>query len=86
MERVSVTLTSLVNKYKTLAKDSPERKLKKHLTKNEFQHIKFCYIKRRVMTINVDSSVWLYALSLRKQDLSKKLGVQDIVFRLGDIR
>lgn len=49
-------------------------------------------IKRRILTIEIDSSTWMYELNLRKKgilkDIRKELGedkVSDIRFRMGDI-
>ena len=69
----------------------PEQVLKKILTKKEMGHIKFNYFKKGVLSINVDSSAWLYKLTLQKQDLLSRLKkktelVKDIHFRIGDIR
>ncbi len=49
-------------------------------------------IKRKILTVEVDSSTWLYALSLKKKGLltgiNRELGqheIEDIRFRMGDI-
>ncbi len=49
-------------------------------------------IRRRVLTIEIDSSTWLYQLNLKKmtilRDIKKELGsdkIEDIRFRMGDI-
>lgn len=49
-------------------------------------------IKRGVLTIEVDSSTWLYEFSLRKKAILKETekelkaeGVKDIKFRMGDV-
>ena len=49
-------------------------------------------IKRKVLTIEVDSSTWFYSLSLKKREALKNLqkelkkeGIKDIRFRMGDI-
>lgn len=65
--------------------------LKKLLTKKEREHIKFKYFKNGVISANVDSSSWLYSLSLRKdvfmQEFNKKGNkVKDLRFYLGDIK
>ena len=69
---------------------NPEALLKKILTKKELRHIKFNYFKRGLLCLNVDSSVWLYQLSLKKENLLAKLGkrmpgIRDIRLRLGEI-
>lgn len=49
-------------------------------------------IKRKVLTVEVDSSTWLYTLNLKKKSildyLKKELGedkIKDVRFRMGDI-
>lgn len=71
--------------------DTPEDFLKKILTKRESKHIKVNYFRKGVLGINVDSSSWLYQLSLGKEDLLLKLTtrfkeVKDIRFRLGEVK
>lgn len=70
--------------------NNPEALLKKTLTKKELRHIKFNYFKRGLLCLNVDSSVWLYQLSLKKENLLVKLGktmpgIKDIRLRLGEV-
>lgn len=65
-----------------------EDALKKTLTKKEIGHIKFNYFKRGILNITVDSSSWLYQLSLSKDDLLARLrkklkDIKDIRLRLG---
>ena len=65
--------------------------LKKNLTKKEIRHIKFNYFKKGVLNIAVDSSGWLYQLSLKKDVLLAGLrrdlkDIKDIRFRLGQTR
>ncbi len=71
--------------------DAPRAWLKKVLTKKELAHIKFNYFKKGVLGVWVDSSVWLYSLSLKKSNLLEQLravssGVKDIRFRIGVTR
>ena len=49
-------------------------------------------IKRKILTVEVDSSTWIYALNLKKKNildyLKKELGedkIKDVRFRMGDI-
>ncbi len=71
---------------------NPETLLKKALTKKELRHIKFHYFRKGMLGIEVDSSSWLYSLSLKKEKLITKLnagpslGVKDIRFIIGEIR
>jgi hypothetical protein len=65
--------------------------LKKLLTKKEFGHIKFRYLRKGIMGITTDSSPWLYYFSLHKEDLLAKLrkqasAIKDIRFYVGEIQ
>jgi len=76
---------------KTPAAQNLESLLKKSLTKRELGHIKINYFRRGTLNILVDSSVWLYQLSLKKEavliDLRKSLKeIKEIRFRLGEIK
>lgn len=49
-------------------------------------------IRRKVMTVEIDSSTWLYALNLKKKrilrDIKRELGegnIENIRFRMGDV-
>lgn len=95
MERIKDTLQKVMRgieaKKKGLPADSPEALLKKFLTKKELKHIKFHYFKKGVLNLSVDSSSWLYQLSLQKRDLLAKLtqksgAIKDIRFRLGEVQ
>jgi len=55
-------------------------------------HTKPVAIKKNILTIEVDSSTWLYVLSLKKRNIlgamKKTLGdakIEDIRFRMGEI-
>ena len=56
-------------------------------------HTKPVSVKRSVLTINVDSSGWLYELTIKKRELLKKLEgnirgkqVKGLKFRIGEIK
>ena len=71
--------------------DNPEELLKKALTKKELRHIKFNYFKKGILGVSVDSSSWLYNMTLQKEKLLIKLNrdstaVKDIIFRLGEVK
>ena len=71
-------------------KDNPEVILKKVLAKKEREHVKLNYFKKGILGVSVDSSTWLYYMSLQKEDLLAKLGkkssaIKDIRFSLGEI-
>jgi len=79
----------LQQKQQIRQKDNPEFLLKKVLTKKEIQHIKFNYFRAGTLGIYVDSSSWLYYLSLKKNTLLHKLKkcsneIKDIRFSLGE--
>jgi len=71
-------------------KNTPQDWLKKTLTKKEMGHIRFKYFKKGTLSLSVDSSSWLYALTLKKQELleglqKQNIGVRDILLRIGDV-
>jgi len=68
----------------------PQQWLKKALTKKELQHIKVKYFNKGTLGLSVDSSTWLYVLSLKKEELLGELkkenpGLKNISFRIGEI-
>ena len=68
----------------------PEEWLKKTLTKKELGHIKVKYFSKGVLGLSVDSSAWLYILSLKKEELLNKLKkespeLKNINLRIGEI-
>ena len=68
----------------------PQEWLKKALTKKELGHIKVKYFSKDVLGLNVDSSAWLYILSLKKEEILDKLKkenprVKNINLRIGEI-
>ncbi|MCM8763302.1 MAG: DUF721 domain-containing protein [Candidatus Omnitrophica bacterium] len=85
MEHIKKTLDKIIQDLKVKKKKHPESQLRKYLTKEELRHIKFCHLRQRVMTLNVDSSVWLYLLNFKKKELVEKLGLKDIRMRIGEI-
>jgi hypothetical protein len=85
MERISSTVNKVLTCLQEKKEQDPQVKLKKHLTKKELQHIKLCNIKGKVMTLNVDSSAWLYALNFKKRELAKSLGLKEIRLRIGEV-
>jgi hypothetical protein len=70
---------------------NPQEWLKKTLTKKELGHIKFHYFRKGILGVRVDSSVWMYSLSLKKEKLLRKIreynpGIKEIHFSIGDVR
>lgn len=60
--------------------------------KDASSHSRPVSIKRDVLTVEVDSSAWLYSLNLKKKsilkDINSRLGeekIEDIRFRMGEI-
>ena len=95
MERIKDTLQSvmqdLVSKKGGANNEDPGVWLRKALTKRELGHIKFQYFRKGILGIMVDSSVWLYSLNLKKEDLLHKLKkcsgqIQEIRFSIGEIK
>jgi hypothetical protein len=95
VERIKVTIDSLFKDLvakKNLGADSgPERWLKNVLTKKELRHIKLHYFRKGILGLSVDSSVWMYALNLKKESLLKKLkeesqDVKEIRFSIGEVK
>lgn len=63
--------------------------LKKALTKKELGHIKVKYFSKGVLGLSVDSSAWLYILSLKKEELLESLKkesseLRNISLRIGE--
>lgn len=93
METIKDTVKNVLRAWKTKKGKpcvySPEVLLKKLLTEKEIKHIKFNYFKKGILNIIVDSSSWLYQLSLNKDELLANLhknlkNIKDIRFRLGE--
>ena len=62
------------------------RLFRKSLTISERRHAQCIALRSGVLTVNVDSSVWLYQLSLKKEDFLKKLSLKNIRFRIGEVK
>ncbi|MCM8795602.1 MAG: DUF721 domain-containing protein [Candidatus Omnitrophica bacterium] len=96
MQRIKDTVEAIIKELETKNKtplfmDEPEALLKKTLNPRQLRHIKFNYFKKGILNISVDSPIWLYQLSLEKENLLAKLrqkstAIKDIRFRLGEIR
>lgn len=93
MEAIKGIVENLIQKWKKEQAESllPQDLLKKVLTKKELGHIKFNYFKKGVLSVNVDSSAWLYHLTLQKGRILARLAsqtaqIKDIRFRIGEIR
>jgi len=93
MELLKKTLDEVMLKIDTQKNASceggPALWLKKTLTKKELGHIKVKYFSKGVLGLSVDSSAWLYILSLKKEELLKNLKkesseLKNISLRIGE--
>lgn len=93
MEAIKDTLQNLMQAWEVKRqRGSPEAPyflLKKMFSKKELAHVKFDNLRKGVLSIYVDSSAWLYHLSLHKEGLLVKLEkqsgqIKDIRFYLGE--
>jgi hypothetical protein len=83
-------MRGLASKKTTSSDAGPHDWLKKALTKKELGHIKVKYFNKGILGVNVDSSAWLYILSLKKEELLHSLkkenpGLKNINLRIGEI-
>ena len=94
MELLKNTLDDLMHQLstkKTVFQDTgPQQWLKKALTKKELGHIRVKYFSKGILGLSVDSSAWLYILSLKKEELLKELKkenpeLKNINFRIGEV-
>ncbi len=94
MEPLKNTLDALMrglsDKKEGFSGAGPEQWLKKALTKKELRHIKVKYFSKGVLGLSVDSSAWLYILSLKKEELLNELkkenpGLKNINLRIGEL-
>ncbi len=88
---VKEVMRRLEIKKKTSSVVSPQALLERALSRKELKHIRLSYFKKGILSINVDSSSWLYQLNLKKADLlaqleKKAVDIRDIRFRLGAIK
>ena len=84
-------IRNLTTKNSLDKKSGPEDWLKKTLTKKELGHIKFHYFRKGVLGVRVDSSAWMYSLSLKKEQLLMKIKecnpeIKEIHWSLGDVK
>lgn len=87
-DTVKNVMQALEAKQKTSLKDNPALLLRRVFSKEELKHAQFGYFKNGLLCVNVDSSGWMFQLSLKKEQLLKRLQqhlrtVKDIKFRLG---
>ncbi|MBU1998401.1 MAG: DciA family protein [Candidatus Omnitrophota bacterium] len=91
MERIQDTLQAVLENIKKKKKancDNPYSWLRKTLSKKELVHVWFNYLHKGTLGLKVDSSSWLYQLSLQKDKLLGKLSrystsIKNIHFTIG---
>jgi len=89
MEHISQTLQGVMKGFatKNCSETSKAFELfRKNLAAAERRHAKCVALRNGVLTVNVDSSVWLYQLNLKKEILLKKLSLKNIYFRIGEVK
>jgi len=94
-EEIGLIINQLIKKLDTKAHGSIEEIVQAWQDTVEakaISHTKPVAIKKNILTIEVDSSTWLYFLSLKKknilENMKKILGkgkIEDIRFRIGEI-
>lgn len=87
-DTIKIVLGDIKNKKNKSIRENPGVWLKKTLAKKELTHAQFNYFSKGVLGIKVDSSAWLYHLSLQKKELLGKLSqysksIKDIRFSIG---
>ena len=94
MEAIRDTVISVIEQLQVkktgIRDDDPQVWLKKALTAKELKHIRFNYFRKGILSLYVDSSSWLYNLTLKKESLllelnKKSSAIKDIRFRIGEI-
>ncbi len=94
-EKISNVLTKVIGKIGKQGAGSKEKILiawQKVVGKRAVTHSRPVSIRKKILTIEIDSSTWMYALSLEKKrilrDLKKEMGedrLKGVRFRIGDI-
>jgi len=93
MESIKDTVQSVIKGWdqdRCSKEKNPALLLTAVLSKKELRHAKANYFKAGVLSINVDSSSWLYHLGLKKDELLANLrtqgaSVREIRFYLGEV-
>ncbi|MCX5687727.1 MAG: DUF721 domain-containing protein [Candidatus Omnitrophica bacterium] len=94
-EEIGLIISQLIKKLDTKTHGSIEEIVQawqNTIEAKAISHTKPVAIKKNILTIEVDSSTWLYFLSLKKKNIlesmKKILGkgkIEDIRFRIGEI-
>ncbi len=92
MEAIKKTIQNVMRTWekKKTSPYNPEALLKKVFSVQELKHLKFNYLRKGILGIKVESSSWLYHLSLKKEDFIQKLRqktpeIKDIRFHIGEV-
>ena len=95
MELIKNTIQQLIGEWKTqkklLPKDDIAQIVHKTLSLKEREHVRLIYCRNGVLGLAVDSSAWLYQLTLHKTKLLDKLNkkikdakqIKDVRFHIG---
>ena len=94
-EDIGHIISQVIKKLDTKTHGSVEEVVqawKNAIEEKAISHTKPVAIKKNVLTIEVDSSTWLYFLSLKKKSILKSMEkvlgkgkIEDIRFRIGEI-
>jgi len=94
-EEIGLIISQVIKKLDTKTHGSIEEVVQawqNAIEAKAISHTKPVAIKKNILTIEVDSSTWLYFLSLKKKNIlksmEKALGkgkIEDIRFRIGEI-
>ena len=94
MDDIKTTIFAVLKELETrkcqAAATDPAQHFSKVFAKKELQHIKLAYFRKGILAITVDSATWMYHLSMRKQDVLRRLielsrEVKDVRFVIGEI-
>jgi len=95
MDDIKSTIVAVLKDLETrknrAAVSDPAQHFSKVFSKKELSHLELAYFRKGILAITVDSATWLYHLSLRKQELLRKLAglsaeVKDVRFVIGEIK
>jgi len=88
---IAAVLKDMETRKDRVAASDPAQYFNKVFSKKEQAHLRLAYFRKGILAITVDSATWLYHLSLRKQELLRKLvelsgEVKDVRFVIGEIK
>jgi hypothetical protein len=94
MDEIKTTIAAVLKELETrkvqAAASDPAQHFSKVFAKKELQHLKLAYFRKGILAITVDSATWMYHLSMRKQEVLRRLSdlskdVKDVRFVIGEI-